>query len=522
MPFTVAFATDNIMFGIIFIIITILICDICNITKISMIMRRISLVLFAMLALTMMAKQSSSSLRLWYQKPAGKWEEALPLGNGRIGAMVFGDALEEHYQLNEETLWSGDPISGNNPNAQMILPYVRQAVDQGDYEKAAGLWKQYAQGPYSARYLPMGDLFITMKGEKGKVSGYKRELDLERAVSTVRYKAGTAAVVRETFASYPDHLMIVHMKTDKSGSLSFEAGMKSDLRYKVTEGPDGQLILTGKAPSYVASRDYEPMQVAYSANLGMDFEIRLQVLEKEVRKYVKDDKLLVEGAKEVTLLLSCATDYINPLVKPDVTKRNLSQVAQQYLNMSSRKTYTQLYSAHLKDYQELFSRVDIHLGSKKYYRKDLPTDSRLKAFASSNSDEGIVELYFQYGRYLTIASSRKGGLPSNLQGIWNHHVQPSWGSNFTVNINTEMNYWPVEVTNLSECFLPLSDFIGYMAKNGQETALVNYGMKDSWVAHHNSDGWAKTSPTGGYAWDAKGSPRWSCWPMAGVWLCQHL
>lgn len=443
--------------------------------------------------------------KLWYDAPATVWEEALPLGNGRIGAMVYGNPTQEVYQLNEETLWSGYPQECNNPKAAEVLPLVRKAVDEGDYVKASALWKANAQGPYTARYLPLANLMLSQPTEKQSKNIY-RDLNISNATATVTYEADGVKYRRTSFISYPDQVMVVKMEADKKQSVSLDVRLNSLLRYQVKATAQDELLLDGKAPSYVANRDYDPRQVIYHDQLGLKFKVKVKLLSKGGTYASGDSLLSIRNADEVTLLLSAATDFYQPEIK---------------LNDCNR-TYEELIDRHLKDYQPLFNRVDISLGKSSSEKEKLPTSQRLKQFATAPNDNGLLELYYQYGRYLMIASSRPGGLPANLQGIWNHRVQPPWGSNYTTNINTEMNYWMTETANLPECFTPLSDFIRRLSVNGAQTAKINYGMDRGWLAHHNSDAWAQTAPTGGYDTDPKGSPRWSCWPLAGVWLCQHL
>lgn len=469
-------------------------------------------------------RQPAEDLRLWYDAPASRWEEALPLGNGRIGAMVFGNPLQEVYQLNEETLWSGGPGDWNNQETVKALPEIRKAVDEGDYAKARELWKNHGQGPYTARYLPLADLKLDVKTD-GEVSGLYRDLNISNATTTVRYMADGVTYTRTSFISYPDQVMVVRLEADKPQALSFDMKLTSQLRFQTAKYDAQTLSLTGKAPVYVANRDYDPNQIVYdeTGKEGMNFDVKVKVLSDGGTSVVEDSAVSVRQANGAVLILATATSYNGVDKQPGSEGKDPSALTESVLAAIDGKEYAALLKAHEQDYQALFNRVHLSLGeSQSDAVSRLTTPERLRHFAKDDSDQGLVELYYQYGRYLTIASSRAGGLPSNLQGIWNPHVQPPWGSNYTVNINTEMNYWPVEVANLSECLAPLSDFIGALAKNGEQTARVNYGINEGWASHHNSDAWAQTAPTGGYANDVKGAPRWSCWPMSGVWLCQHL
>ena len=443
--------------------------------------------------------------KLWYNAPATVWEEALPIGNGRIGAMVYGNPLQEVYQLNEESIWSGYPQDWNNPKAANALPQVREAVDRGDYAKASELWKANAQGPYTARYLPMANLMLDQL-TRGEARNLYRELNISNALSTVTYEADGVKYRRTSFISYPDQVMVIKIAADRPQAVSLHIRLNSLLRYTVQTKGEKTLILNGKAPAYVANRDYDPHQVVYDDKRGTQFKVQVELLPDGGHCEANDSALTVRNANEVVLLLSAVTDFGNKKMTLKKCKR----------------PYQELLQRHTDDHQQLFNRLQLSLGTENLQKEALPTDERLKSFEQDPTDNGLTELYYQYGRYLLIASSRPGGLPANLQGIWNRHVQPPWGSNYTTNINTEMNYWPAEITNLPECFLPLSDFIGRLAVNGAQTAKVNYGINRGWLAHHNSDVWAQTAPTGGYDSDPKGAPRWSCWPMAGVWLCQHL
>lgn len=492
------------------------------------------------------------NLKLWYNKPAKAWEEALPLGNGKTGAMVFGGIVTERLQLNDNTLWSGYPVSGNNPNGPTILPQVRQAVFDGDYEKAAELWKKM-QGPYSARYLPLADLWWHLNVNDSMPATYYRDLDLNNAVATVKYRIGDVTYQRETFISYPGKILVMRITADKKGAINGKLSLTSKLKYLVKSTAAGYLVLQGKAPKFVANRDYEPQQVVYDTKdsvgnskggphyqqlekvghsptggysppfpgEGMNFEVHVKIATEGGKVQQTNNELSVTGADAVTVYLSEATSFNGFDKSPGYEGKDPSIEAKANLQRAIQLSWAVLKAAHIRDYQALFKRVELKLDADAN-AATLPTDERLKKFASDPADHPLQVLYYQYGRYLLIASSRPGSRPANLQGIWNDQVQPPWGSNYTTNINTEMNYWLAENTNLSECHQPLFNFIKELAINGAQTAKVNYNISEGWVVHHNSDLWAKTSPPGGYDWDPKGMPRWSCWPMAGAWLCTHL
>jgi alpha-L-fucosidase 2 len=457
-------------------------------------------------------------LKLWLDNPAAIWEEALPLGNGRTGAMVFGGVEKEQYSLNDHQLWSGGPVPGNEGSPE-ILDQVRQAVFAGNYDVADRLWKGM-HGPYSARYLPMGDLFLEFPSHNGSAKKYERSLDLRNALSTVTYEQEGIIFKRESFISYPDQVMVVRLSSSKPGKISFNTRLTSQLNYAVQVEAANHLILKGKAPAHVAHRNNDPKgQVVYEPEgEGMTFQIDLRVILQGGELNPGDSTIGVANANEVLLVLSTATSFNGFDESPAFEGKDPAEIAKEVFGSISDYSWDYLYNRHLADYTTLFNRVEIDLGPV----SDLPTEKRLLNYARGNEDHDLISLYFQYGRYLMIASSRQGTPPANLQGIWNRHIQPPWGSNYTININTQMNFWPAEVTNLSELHHSLFDFMEGLAVNGTETAKVNYGIESGWLAHHNSDIWAKTSPTGGSDWDARGAPRWSGWPMGGAWFTQHL
>jgi alpha-L-fucosidase 2 len=467
-------------------------------------------------------KQSSTDLKLWYDAPARIWEEALPLGNGSLGAMVFGNPLNEVYQMNEETLWSGPMEERNNPLGPAALPKIREAIDKGDYKLAESLWKNNSQGPYTARYLPLANLLLNMHSEGNDVEDFYRDLNISDATATVSYRINDVEYRRSSFISFPDRVMVIQLEADKKEAVSFDLGINSDLRYE-TLIDGNKLILRGKAPYYVAHRKYDPNQILYAEEKdgpGLNFEVHMLVIPKGGNIETNDSVLSLSNANSATIIVAAATSYHQDSFEQSSTDlTSAGTKAEEYLTKAQALGYKKLISRHREDYKNLFDRVILNLGEGK---EELPVNKRLAAFQNDDSDKSLIALYYQYGRYLTIASSRAGSLPSNLQGIWNRHVQPPWGSNYTTNINTEMNYWPVETTGLQECFEPLLSFVERLSQEGAKTAKINYGIDRGWLAHHNSDAWAQTSPTGGYDQDPSGTPRWSCWPMAGVWFCQHL
>jgi alpha-L-fucosidase 2 len=462
-------------------------------------------------------------LKLWYDQPARAWEEALPLGNAKTGAMVFGDVAKERFQLNDNTLWSGAPNAGNSSEGPSILPQVRKQVFEGNYDSATTLWRKM-QGPYSARYLPLADLWLSFPIPDTVTNHYYRDLDLNNAVATVKYELAGINYTRETFISHPDKIMIIRITADKKGAVNFSTSLTSKLKYQTTAVANNYLLLKGKAPKFVANRDYELQQVVYDDwnGEGMNFEVHVKIIAEGglVKDY--NNELQVSNANTVTIYLSEATSFNGFNKSPGKEGKDPSVEATNNLNKALQKKYTQLKIDHIKDYQSLFKRVELNLGID-IAKAKLPTDQRLKTYVAASGDNQLQSLYYQFGRYLMIAASRPGSRPTNLQGIWNDKVQPPWGSNYTTNINTEMNYWLAENTNLSECHQPLFDFMKELAVNGAVTAKTNYSINEGWVTHHNSDLWAKTSPPGGQGWnDPKAMPRWSCWPMAAGWFSTHV
>lgn len=463
--------------------------------------------------------QSAKDLQLFYDQPAQIWEEALPLGNGRTGAMVFGGVSQERIQLNNHTLWSGYPEDGNNPEAAKLLPELREQIFAGDYETAQKIWRKM-QGPYSARYLPLGDLWLDFHHQDTVVQNYGRKLDLNEAQATVTYEADGVRFSRSVFVNYPSKVMVVHLKADAKKALNFDVRLSSKLRHE-THAHKQKLVMKGKAPKYVAARDYYEEQVVYDDDFGLNFEVQLTIKNKGGKVRVEGNKLRIRNANEVTLYLAEATNFEGFDKNPSLESKDPTVKVSNTLKKAIKQGYSSLLKEHIRDYQSLFNRVSFHLESKED-KSNLPTNIRLKNFAEDPTDFQLQTLAFQFGRYLMISSSRPGSRPMNLQGIWNDHVQPPWGSNYTININTEMNYWPAENTNLSELHRPLLDFVRELSVNGAKTAKINYGIANGWVAHHNSDLWAKTSPVGDYEKDKTYYPGAFSWHMGGAWLSTHL
>lgn len=466
------------------------------------------------------AVNPDKSLTLWYQHPAKAWVEALPVGNGRLGAMIFGGAEKERLQLNESTLWSGGPKEWNNPKARAVLPEVRKAIFAGDYAEAAKLCRQM-QGPYNQSYQPVGDLHLEFPHAE-KVESYRRSLDLDRAVTSVSYRAGGAIFRREVFASHADQVIVVRLTGDQRGSVAFTAKLSSLLRHKTQAEGRETLILRGRCPAHVDPnylRDTpEPVRYEDGPNAeGMTFDLRVRALAEGGRVTSDTESLTVTGADAVTLIVSAGTSFNGYDKSPGREGRDPAVIASTYLFAAAKRTYDDLLARHLADYRPFFRRVSLDLGAAAG-ANDRPTDERLRRLATGQSDPGLSTLLFQFGRYLLITSSRPGGQPANLQGVWNDMIRPPWSSNWTININTQMNYWPAEVTNLAECHEPLIEFVRELAVNGRRTAEINYGAR-GWVSHHNADLWRQSAPVGNYG---HGDPVWANYAMSGPWLCQHL
>ncbi len=465
------------------------------------------------------AAPPASALSLWYRAPASdhpllpldasrqsrqagtaEWVRALPVGNGRIGAMVFGGIVHERLQLNEDTLWAGRPYDPVNPDAKAALPGVRRLLAEGKYTDAATLVgakvmsKPLAQMPYET----VGDLALTFP-DIDSVENYRRDLDLATATAHVSYTSRGVTFSREVFASAPDQIIVMRLTASRPGQISFSARMQTPQRATVEATAEGDLVMRGvNGDGAGATADDRPMTGA------LRFEARARVIPTGGTRHADGRALTVRDADAVTLLIAAATSYQN---FEDVSADPAARVAAA-LDPASRKGVDTLRAAHVRDYQALFNRVTLDLGSAKH----VPTDERVRGFADGD-DPGLAALYFQYGRYLLIASSRTGSQPANLQGLWNESMSPPWGSKYTININTEMNYWPALSTNLAETMDPLAAMVSDLSVTGGRTAREMYGA-GGWVAHHNTDLWRATGPIDG--------PQYGMWPTGGAWLTLPL
>lgn len=468
------------------------------------------------------AAQAQSALTLQYDKPAQTWTEALPVGNGRLGAMVFGDVETEHLQLNEATLWSGGPVHANvNPEAFNYLTPARKALLAGDFAGAKELVK-HMQGLYTESYLPLGDLYVTQSRGLEHTSDYRRTLNLRDAITTTEYSLGNVHYRREVFASAPANVIVMHIEADQPKQVSLQVQSHSSLPFtQSTES--GQLALHGKAPSHVDPSYFNAngnpiIQDDPTHCRGMRFELRIKPVIHDGTLVVSSDGISITDATEVTLLISAATSFNGFDRCPDSQGTDEHALAMLPLSKSAKSSYAELRTAHINDFHHFFDRVSLTLNSGETNQSTLTTDQRLANYTTGQSDSSLETMYFQFGRYLLISSSRTRNAPANLQGIWNKDVRPPWSSNYTTNINLQMNYWPVEVANLTEMFTPLNDLIEHIAVTGHETAASFYHAP-GWVLHHNSDIWATSNPVGDIG---KGDPMWANWYMGGNWLSRHL
>ena len=437
----------------------------------------------------------TNALKLWYAQPAAKWTEALPIGNGRMGAMVFGGTASERIQFNEDTLWRGKPHDYVRAGAGEQLAEIRRLLGEGKTKEASALAKEkFLSDPVRQMpYQPFGDLRLTFPGHEIIATNYHRELDLDTAIASVSYKVCEVTFKREVFASHPDRVIVVRLTADQPGQISFTLRMDSPQTNQQTRAiaPD-TLALTGKVQAD-----------------GLSFESRVRVIASGGSGVTTNgDALVVVGADSVKLVLGAATSFVNfQDISADPTTRCAADLASACL-----RSYDSLRAAHVTDHQSLFRRVSLDLG--RTAAADLPTDGRVKALKTSGlaADPALAALHFQYGRYLLIASSRPGDEPANLQGVWNEELNPPWESKYTININAEMNYWPAEIANLSECAEPLFAMIDDLVVSGGRTARKQYGCR-GWVAHHNTDHWRGTAPINNID---------GVWPTGGAWLCYHL
>jgi len=453
------------------------------------------------------APAAAPDLLVWFDEPAREFTASLPLGNGRLGALVFGGVAEERVVLNESSLWSGSPQDADRPDAANYLPEIRRLLLEGKNVEAEKLTYAHftSRGPGSGRgagkdvqygsYQELGKLLLKFDG--GGASAYRRELDLARAVARVTYTQGGTRFTREYFTSAPDEALVVRLTADKSDAITFDAALERPERFEVTaDGPNG-LLMTGQLNNGTDGK-------------GMKYAARLRVVNRGGLSSVEGKTVSVKGADEVLLFVTAATDYAGFAGRrtPDPTAASARDMGR-----AASKTYARLLDAHVADYRRYFDRVTLKLGPANAASAALPTPARLKAAAEGANDPGLAALYFQFGRYLLISSSRPGGLPANLQGIWAEGVQAPWNADWHLNVNVQMNYWPAEVTNLSELHAPLFALVASLQAPGARTARAYYNAR-GWVAHVITNPWGYTSPGE--------SASWGSTTTGSAWLCQHL
>ncbi len=436
------------------------------------------------------ATRPEQPLSLWYRQPADVWDEALPVGCGRLGAMVFGGLTEERIQFNEDTLWTGGPHEYHREAAVEHLPEIRRLLSEGRQREAEDLaMATFMSDPLGQMdYQPFADLRLAFP-EAAVVRDYRRSLDIDSAIASVSYEADGVRYERDVFASCPDQVIVVRVSSDQPGKVSCRVGFTCPHEGSQVRVDGNDVLVSGKV-----------------ANGVLTFAGRVRVSAEGGSVTPDGDALVIEGADSVTLVLAAATSYVN---YTDVSADPAERCAQVLARVEG-KSYAALREAHIADHQALFGRVSLNLGATE--AADDPTDERIRRSAE-RPDPQLGALFFQYGRYLLIASSRAGDQPANLQGVWNEHLSPPWGSKYTDNINTEMNYWPAELTNLSECHEPLFDMLAEAAVTGAKTARAHYGC-DGWVLHHNTDLWRGSAPIN--------HANHGIWVTGGAWLCHHL
>jgi len=447
-------------------------------------------------------KKVNSDLKLWYNQPAEKWTEALPIGNGRLGAMVFGGIENERIQLNEESLWAGAQVNNNNPGASAHLKEIQQLLLAGETVKARKLGDDFLLGtpPRIRAYQTLGDLNLDFNYNEDSLSNYRRELDLSTGISSVSYKYGRATFSREVFASAVDNIIVIHLSSDKESQINFSVSLEREIDAITEVISNNTLMMTGQ----IVDKD-QPERGPFGKH--MKFSSIVKVLNDGGKLSAKNNHLVVEQANEVTLIFTASTDYNIDILNFD-RSINPTEVCNEIIEKAVLNSYEELEERHIKDHSAIFNRVEMNLGIDP--SKNIPTDMRLQRMKEGNEDAGLIALYFQYGRYLLMGSSRYPGvLPANLQGIWNEHLDPPWGSDYHTNINLQMNYWPAEVCNLHETVAPLTKYFTGLLIPGRVTAKEMYNA-NGWTMHHVSDPFGRTGLMDGIGWGTS--------PLAGAWM----
>ena len=453
----------------------------------------------ALLLFTLCAKADSDNpLVMWYDEPATYWEEALPLGNGRLGAMVYGNPVNEEIQINEETMSSGSPYSNSNPNAREALPVVRELIFTGKYLEAQNMMgeKFMSQKGKGQAYRTAGSLHLDFEGQEN-YTDLRRELDLDKAIATTTYTVDGIDYKREIFTSFVDQLIIIRLTASRPGKISFTTSISCPLATRqVTVPAKDHMVMEGNTGGYEAR--------GIAAGLRFRTDVKFDIKGGK-SSAVNDTVLSVTNANSATIYVAIGTNFVNfQDISADPVRRNKEALK------NTAKNYEKAKQEHINVYQKYFHRVKLDLGATP--QTDMPTDMRVREFATAN-DPHLAAMYFQFGRYLLISCSQPGGQPANLQGIWNNKLNPPWSCRYTMNINAEMNYWPAEVTNLEEMHEPFIQMARELRESGSKTAWEMYGCR-GWVVHHNTDLWRMTGPVD--------RANWGVWPTANAWVCQHL
>lgn len=445
--------------------------------------------LYIVCACCLMAK--ADDLKLWYQQPAKVWTEALPLGNSRLGAMVYGGVVNEQIQLNEETVWGGGPHRNDSPKAFGVLPKVRELIFAGREKEAEKVMADnFFTGQHGMPFQTIGSLMLEFDGH-ADYSNYRRDLDLERAVASVRYKIGEVNYTRTIFTSLVDNALIIRIEADKPGAVNFTTRYSTPYKEYEIKKNGKSLLLSGHGSAHEGIPG------------AIRFETRTQIKAEKGKVNVTNNCIEVKGADAAVIYVTAATNFVN---YKDVSA-NETRRATEFLAKAMKRPYAQALTAHEEAYQKLFGRVSLNIGPSSQEE----TSYRIKHF-NERKDLGLVALMFQFGRYLLISSSQPGGQPAGLQGIWNHELLAPWDGKYTININTEMNYWPAEVTNLPEMHEPLFQMVKELSESAQGTARTLYECR-GWTVHHNTDLWRMAGPVDGASY---------VWPLGGAWLSQHL
>lgn len=444
----------------------------------------------------------NNDLTLWYRQPASQWVEALPVGNGRLGAMVYGGINKEWLQLNEDTIWSGEPVDRDKPNVRAGVDEARKLLFEEKYVEAQKVVEDKVLGTSLGRgthnYQMMADLELTFPNRK-EVNNYRRDLDLNTAITRVQYEFEGATYTREVFSSAVDQAIYVRFTCSEKDKINFSASLSRPQVSQVRLLENGSLVLKSQART---SRR-KVIEQFPSADRGVSFETHVRVLHQGGQLIQSEDSILIENADAATLILTAASDYYGDTA--------LASTCQSQLDKAIKKGFNQARVEHVQDYQKLFKRVDLNLGASSVANK--PTDERLINLIKGKYDPQLFEQYFQYGRYLLISSSRPGTLPANLQGIWTDGLRPAWNSDFHININFQMNYWHAETTNLGECHEPAFYLLERLKERGAEVAQKNFGCR-GWTAGHTTDAWFFASLIG--------KPQYGMWPVGGAWCSRHL